>query len=655
MSHHLFDKVRASAQTCSQIFQNNYSLDYFQREPSWTHAQIDSALMQGVRALLDSIRKQSSIDGTKVGILAMGQISVAPYPEEVDAFGNKSNKYSLVDGQQRITYTSMLINGIALLFPTVQLGNLSPLRYDPISQEQIPVISAYNTKNAFKKIYAATEVPKLTLASSFDEKHLIKAQMFINDEIKKWNMTVAEAQAVIDAISHRMVFTLMETTLEDASYMFIKINTNNTSLLGYQVVKGLIAGSIDDKDSSEWFSVTFMERIEKIQTLGVPRGQLEKVMTSCLRSKFGTVVGTVDDADFEMLTKNPGTWFANNAEFLGYQSSESFIQIGKEILALLDAYIIMLESQARFDASTENVFMIQDSGANYKEAAILSPIVYGNSVEMVKAKMELAAQGYITLTHEFDARRKSRTDGAFRKVTVDYMKAIRNKGTLQELALAISKVIASSVADIEKEGYVRSSQFKEYNHTNTVFTRNVIQRIEHTLAKADGTLNANQIWKTKDCAKSAEPSVEHMVSNNFFGNDVSDDFDEFMAEDLRATIALQGILSVGVNAQLNDKKLADKIDVYYRDSKYLGLLSPMSYNSDGSIKSVGIRKFFEDKNVKPSPLVDGILTREKVTEINALFNMLFDYIQNSSRITESAAVLTKNIAAIEAKKESKVA
>lgn len=655
MAQHLYEKLKASALPCAQIFQSNYVLDCFQREPSWSHVQIESALLQGGKALLDATRNQREVDVTKIGILAMGQISIAPYPEDVDSFGNKHVKYSLVDGQQRITYTSMLINGVAKLFPTVQLGSLKPLRYDPISGEQIPVISAHNTKNAFKKIYTATEVPKLTLASSFDEKHLVKAQLFINNEISKWKMTAGEAQNLIDAIAQRMVFTVMETTLEDAPYMFIKINTNNTSLLGYQVVKGLIAGSIEDKELGEEFSIEFMKRIEKIQTLGIARGKMEGVITSCLRSKFGTVVGTVDEADFEMLTKNPGTWFANNADFLGYNSSEKFINLGASILAILDAYVLMLEAQETFNPAMENVFMLQDSGANYKEAAILSPIVYGDTVEMVKAKMELAAQGYIILTHAFDARRKSRTDGAFRKITVDFMKAIRNKPNLNDLAIAINTITASSIAEIEKEGYALGTLLKEYNHTNTVFTRNALQRIEHALAKADGTLDAKKIWKAKDCVKSLEPSIEHMVSNNFFKNDVSDDFDELMAEDLRAMVALQGILSVGVNAQLNDKELERKLDVYFRDSKYLGLFSKLSYNDAGLLKSVGMRKLFEELGVKPSHIVDGILTRDKVSEINALFNALFAYVQSPDRVVEAALVLSKRIANLEVKNASKVA
>lgn len=604
-------------------------LDYYQRGISWGEYEITNIIFPLFPTFEAQYVKKLENPDYRMRVVNLGSLVYA-HEVTVDSFGVKTIvKRWLVDGQQRERHFDLLLTAINKVYPSIQLGDVMPVRYSK-EGTVTPSVSHPSTDPFMVEIWEATvHTGKYKNTKNINSRRLQENYNRIYDFVANLGWSIEQMTAFVAYLKHNVLFAYKEVMVEDAGLAFIDENTNNNNLREYQIIKAFNATNNKNAELDELIEDTFENGVESLLNAGIPEGKIDIVFTHITRGLYAFDVGSTGKASYEE-GKRCGQYLTRNAKKHGFNKSSDFEHFALVTLPKrIKAYLMIVEATATYNEATKYIHKLKQLGGDYVDSAMLSAVSDDDSEAEMKAKMNLVAHSLYMLNLNHAISNKLFTEGKYKPAVIEIMNNIRNKD-FNKIRSELKRIINRRVNEMRVE-HPRMAYITENNSSNNKSSRVLLQEVEDILIRASGEGNLPQLWN-KDNFSTLYFTREHVVTTTFGKNEETMGISAFSH---RSLLCLQGMIASSYNSQIGDIALADKLPVYLRSGgHWLGSLSSDYYNENGEPRSVKLRKWLAEKGIKLTPLPEEGLTEDFIEEHNKAFNQLVEYALSTDRLDE---------------------
>jgi len=434
------NKITGNAVVVRTLFNNRYTVQYYQREYNWQKKQIEELLEDITNEFLEFYQKgDSQRDVANYGDYFLGPIIL-------------TNDNAIIDGQQRLSSLTLLL---------IYLNNLQKN-------------SLFTKVNIDYLIYSEMYGQK-TFCINVEEREACLTGFFENDDYDILNET---SESVINLFNRykdidklfpdelksevlpvfiewligKVVLIEIRTDSEqDAHKVFVTMNDRGLRLTPTEMLKGYLLSEITDstirnKANDLWKnSVLTLKEIEKDEDTDFIKNWLRSQYANSIRE----AKKDAENKDFDLIGTTFHKWVRENRLIMKLDKSNDFEKfILDEFKTFSDIYIRLKRYSVSFNKEYEYVFYNADRGFTFQYQLILSSISPKDSTEIINEKIKLVSN----FIDQFIALR------VFNFNTVDYSsirytvfnltKLIRRK-SVSELASLLKKYIGDMAQTLD--------------------------------------------------------------------------------------------------------------------------------------------------------------------------------------------------------------
>lgn len=605
-------EIKGKEKSIRMLLENaRFSIDYYQREYKWQTKQLQELIEDLTEKFLESYEEGDDRSGIQnYENYFLGSIILC----------EKDGKRFIIDGQQRLTTTTLLLmylkNQISNEKQRMKISNL--IFSDVYGKESfnIDIEERKDCMNALfnNQIYDITNAPEsvLNIVNRYNEIEAHFPDDFTEDVLIFFSDWLLQNVYLVEITAY---------TDEDAYTIFETMNDRGLSLNPLDMLKGYLLACITDQDKRNKTVTIWKEWPEKLRTLG--KDEDSEAFKTWLRSQYAQSIRErkrgATAKDFDKIGTEFHRWVKDNSETIGLNKSEEyFIFISRDMQFYLREFINLKKAAQKLTPGLEPVFYNARMAFTLQYPLLLAPLVPSDDETTIKKKIYIVASYIDTLIVRRTWNFKSIAYSTMQYAMFNIMKEIRGKN-VQELSDILSAKLTSDDVTFASNDRLRLHQQNKY------FIHQLLARITEFVETSSGLPNrfAEYIAEGKN-----RYEIEHIWADHperhtdEFAH--ASDFAEY-----RNRIGGLLLLPKSFNGSYNDATYDVKLPHYFGQNLLAKSLYPECYNHN----TLFLR--FKDENqlaFKAHPQ----FKKQDLDERQELYRALAELIWSPERITKAA-------------------
>lgn len=590
------NKIVAANKSIKDLLKGQkFIIDYFQREYRWQEKHVKLL----IEDLTTTFLKSYNPEDKRSEVVNYQNYYLGPV-----VFSNDSEnaKFSIIDGQQRITSITLLLiylnhlqkenpNKVQIseLIFSERYGDKSFNMSDEAREDCLKALfenGEYEVKDnddeTVKNMIDRYEDISLTFPDEIDESAL---PFFIDWLIE--NVVIVE----IKAYSDENAYTIFET-----------MNDRGLNLTPTEMLKGYVLSKIKDENHRMEINDLWKSEIQKLHNFGESTDQ--SFFQTWFRGKYAISIrpGKVgsENQDFELIGSRFHNWFKDNHKSLfKLNESEDFYNFFKnQFPFFVKRYIECLKSQVNYNPSMPHLNYIKHWGIaeSLREPLLLSPIVFGDDENTIKKKIDFVAHYIETFTVRRSVNYRKFGQTAIKYTMFNIIKLIRDNN-LQKLCENLRKEVEQI-----SESWEGVRNFGLHG-MNRKFVKHLLSRITTYI---DNLVGKETNYASYHHPEGTQFEIEHIWADKFEEHkDEFDQINEFHKH--RNNIGGLLLLPRGTNQSLKDKNYEFKLKYYIRENIYAQTLNPDFYTRNPNFlnnKTIEKLNFKEYEQFKKNDIIE---------------------------------------------------
>lgn len=602
--------IDGTARTVNELFTGRkYGLDYYQREYTWTEANVSELLSDLSNAFIheyeegDERKRVASYRPYFLGPLVTSSVGGTRF---------------LVDGQQRLTTLSLLlihldhlvegVDGAQSLSALVYSSRFGSLSFNIDVPERDHVMRAILDGVEFDTTGANESVANIW------SRYLDIVELF-PEELKG-----APLLHFVDWLLERVVLVEIGTTDQDmALEIFETMNDRGLRLSNTDMLKGFLLARMEEPAAIDAANQLWRTRVGELSTLD--KNADAEFLKAWLRGKYAdTIRERKKDAsprDFDLIGTAFHKWVRDNAEQIGLRKASEFQGfVNRDFDRMSRRYRQLIKASTTFTPGLEPLFHNAVNGFTLQFMPIMAAVTPDDDEATFAGKARLIA----SFLDIFLARRMVNFRNYGYSTVVYTMfnltKDLRDRG-LDE----VRDILADRVADLpETFDGVRTYFLTQRNRSHIAY---LLARITSWIEAECST--GHGFPEYVDRSRRDPYEVEHLWANHpqrhtaEFPN--AYDFDAY-----RNRFGGLVLLPKSFNASYGDKMFTDKVPHYFGQNLLAASLAPLAYENNPAFRTFRDRTGLEFKAYP-----DGF-TKSDLDERQDLYRKLCEHVWSPERI-----------------------
>lgn len=590
------NKITGSPLIVRVLFNNRYTVQYYQREYNWQRKQIEE-LTEDLTSEFLSHYQPGDVqrDVMNYGSYFLGPIIL-------------TNDDAIIDGQQRLSSMTLFLIYLNNLqrnssFPKVNIDNLI------FSEKYGHKTFCINVEEREKCLEALYERGAYDITDETSESVINLYNRYRDIEELFSNELKGEALPVfIEWLIDNIVFIEIKTASEqDAHKVFVTMNDRGLRLTPTEMLKGYLLSEINDNRKRNEANDLWKDRILKLK-------EMEKdgdadFIKNWLRAQYADSIreGRKDseNRDFEIIGTTFHKWVRENKSIIQLEKSIDFEHfILEEFNTYSQIYTRLKKYSNVFHKDYEYIFFNADRGFTLQYQIILSSIKRDDPIEVINKKIKLVS----AFIDQFIAIR------VFNFRTVDYSsirytvfnltKRIRKK-SIDELASFFTDYISNMEQSLEGIDRFYLNQFTKR------YMLHILSRMTYFIEQNCG-LNSNFADYVNRQQKNPY-DIEHIWADDYKQDNHQKDFQS--EEEFRSARNQFGgllILPKDKNRSFQAMEYPKKVQKYDSENILARTLNKNCYINNPSFK-----RFIEETGLPFKPYSD--FNKESLEERQDLY------------------------------------
>lgn len=492
------NKIIGSPVEVNKLFNNRYTVHYYQREYSWQEKQIKELIDDLANEFIEYYQEDDSIqDVEKYGDYFLGPIIL-------------TNDNAIIDGQQRLSSLTLLLMYLNNLQKNSSIDkvNVDNLIYSEKYGQKTFCINVDERKACLQGLFENGEYDinneesesVINLYSRYKD-----IEKFFPDQLKEELLPL-----FINWLIYNVVLIEIRTDSEqDAHKVFVTMNDRGLRLTPTEMLKGYILSEISDNDTRNkandiWKkNILILKELEKDGDADFIKDWLRSQYADSIREgKKGA-----EDRDFEIIGQTFHKWVMENKAEMKLSKSKDFEEfILNEFNTFSNIYIRLKQYSSNFNKEYEYVFYNADRGFTFQYQIILASIYPKDTLDIINKKIKLVS----CFIDQFISVR------VFNFKTVDYS-SIRY--TVFNLTKKIRRKDINELANIFKE-YIEDMEYTldgidsfYLNQFTARYMLHILSRMTYFLEESSG-INSS-FYNYVNRQQKNPYDIEHIWANDY--------------------------------------------------------------------------------------------------------------------------------------------
>ena len=558
------NKIIGSPVEVNKLFNNRYTVHYYQREYSWQEKQIKELIDDLANEFIEYYQEGDSIqDVEKYGDYFLGPIIL-------------TNDNAIIDGQQRLSSLTLLLMYLNNLQKNSSIDkvNVDNLIYSEKYGQKTFCINVDERKACLQGLFENGEYDinnensesVINLYSRYKD-----IEKFFPDQLKEELLPL-----FINWLIYNVVLIEIRTDSEqDAHKVFVTMNDRGLRLTPTEMLKGYILSEISDNDTRNkandiWKkNILILKEIEKDGDADFIKDWLRSQYADSIREgKKGA-----EDRDFEIMGQTFHKWVMENKSEMKLSKSKDFEEfILNEFNTFSNIYIRLKQYSSNFNKEYEYVFYNADRGFTFQYQIILASICPKDTLDIINKKIKLVS----CFIDQFISVR------VFNFKTVDYS-SIRY--TVFNLTKKIRRKDINELANIFKE-YIEDMEYTldgidsfYLNQFTARYMLHILSRMTYFLEESSG-INSS-FYNYVNRQQKNPYDIEHIWANDYTQGNHQNEFsaeEEFQS--FRNRFGGLLILSKDKNRSFQDMDYTNKLVKYDSENLLARTLNNNCYSNN---------------------------------------------------------------------------
>ncbi len=601
-------KIDGEPKTLRRLLINTkYTVHYYQREYKWQRKHIEELIDDLTSEFLEYYKSGDVLESVKdYGVYFMGSVVVV-------GRGN-----AIIDGQQRFSSLTLLM--MYLKNRLTERNESNSAMNDMIFSESSGSVT-FNI-NVDDRIECMTAIYNDELFDTTNANESAKnlydryndiVDVFPKDDISD-DMLLLFSNWLIGNVYFIEIVTDNE---QDAHKVFMAMNDRGLSLSSTEMLKGYLISEIRNDDTRKELNEVWKEKVYLLKKDDEKAD--ETFVKAWLRAQYANTIrenkAGAENKDFDIIGSAFHKWVRDEHENLGLKTPVDFEHFINRFSKFADIYLQIRNAEKTYSNQTRYIYYNAKLGFSLQPQLLLAPICYEDSNEIIIEKMNLVAR-FIDLYI---------TSRVTRYSSVDY-------STIKNHVFNLTKSIRCCTVEDLKSRLLQQYVNLEYDPATALpelrvnnFTKKYIKSM---LARITGYIEektdvASNYCNYMDTNTKNPYEVEHIITDHFewFTEEYNDseDFKRW-----RNSFGAVLLLHKSINASLNEKLYADKLDTY-RSSEgniYTESLTQKAYTNNPRFV-----RFVRDNNLSFKPYAT--FGKQQITERTQLLVQLVKLVWNT--------------------------
>jgi uncharacterized protein with ParB-like and HNH nuclease domain len=577
--------VNPQTQSLKICFQSHYSLPYFQREYKWESRHFAELLndIQGA-FLLSYDASHGRKEVSNYSPYFLGSIITS---------AEKDGKKPLIDGQQRLTSTFLLLayleryrrdgeipNALDLstLLGSVSFGAMDySIEFSSTRKAIFDQFLDYH-KSLSDAMQGAEEVPDLDEG----DKKLLEA-LRTTESLLDSKVRGAIAYFIDYVVERVLLIDISVTSESEAHRVFVTMNDRGLRLGPIDLLKGQILSRIPVPADAQSCHSAWVKNINRLRALDPEEDSL--FFRNLFRAKWADTMrgkSKGDPAgDFDLIGEAYHRWFEDNTSRLGISTSDDYVSFARDdIPKFSDIYEFIKSSENELRPGYDSIFYNSARKYSFQSMVLLAPTrVSDNTTDWQKKILLVAKFIDLILTSRTIEGKENNYDN-LKEVSFTLAKEIRDKdyATLLAYVRAEWPTYASVLPQLPKLKYAKSER------SDILY---LLARIACHLEESFALTNRagfTTYWQRDRGMKTFD--IEHLLKDAFdpvalpaaHGFTDAKDYAE-----LRNQFGALVLLPRSRNRSLQDKAYRDKIQAYATENVLAQTLCDSLYQNNPNV------------------------------------------------------------------------
>lgn len=550
--------VESRVLSLANLLNEKFTVDFYQREYVWEKKQLEDLINDLSTAFLKCWKPEHQPTDIK---------GYDPYFMGEVVLSTKQNERSaIIDGQQRITTFTLLL--IYILHNYKQStdkakSSIQKAIFDDDCGEYRFNLEIENRNKCMTELfYNGNYEP-----SDDDKPHVRKLVDRYNDIPDCWNENINETNILSFTywLLNKVLFSKVSANSDDFAYViFETMNDRGLSLTHVEMLRSYLLANIDSEhrgESLKKFDETII-RLSSIKLTSKSKAESEFFKVFFRGHYAEDLSQGKDNSDFVKIGNAFHRWVRESEKTLKLNRSSDYIELVNRIefyakkYELIHKYIASRDSLNYFYLIVNN-----DYGFTLQPALILSSFDYGDSNEIIEAKIQLVSK-YITKILTWRVwNHWMISQSAMEAPIYDLCKKIRRRN--------INEI--KEILDMNPINTPKLENSPTLNQQNKRRLKVMLALITEIVARESN--NPNYILNKDDI------EVEHILADHY-----SRHIDEFSSQDefdnYRNNVGDLLVLPKSFNASYNDDTYVNKVEHYYEQNILAQTLNVKKYENN---------------------------------------------------------------------------
>lgn len=376
-------KITGNAVIVRTLFNNRYTVQYYQREYNWERKQIEELIGDLTSEFLEFFKAGD----TQREVINYGNYFLGPII--------LTNSQAIIDGQQRLSSMTLLL---------IYLNNLQKKsNYPKVNIDYL----IYSEMHGQKTFCINVEEREACLANLFEKGTydiaLETSESVINlynrykdiEELYPANLKEEALPVFIEWLIDNIVFIEIRSDSEqDAHKVFVTMNDRGLRLTPTEMLKGYILSEFKDNKRRNSANDLWKEKVLSLKE-DEKDGDTDFIK-NWLRAQYAETIreGKRDseNMDFDIIGTTFHKWVRENRDSLKLEKTEDFERFIFTDFKIFSSIYLRLKNYAtNFDTDYEYVYHNADRGFTLQYQLILSAISPTDTAEVINKKIKLVS------------------------------------------------------------------------------------------------------------------------------------------------------------------------------------------------------------------------------------------------------------------------
>lgn len=552
------NKIEATDTSINSLLKDQkFYIDYFQREYRWQDKHIKLLIEDLTNAFLKSYNPgDPRTEVANYQSYFLGPVVFNKNP--------KTQKKSIIDGQQRITSITLL------------LIYLNHLQKNHSSSVEIGKL-IFSEKYGEKSFNMTDETREPCLSSLFDigsyqptededETVINMVERYADiDQVFPEELIGEALPYFIDWLIENVVIVQITAYSDENAYtIFETMNDRGLNLTPTEMLKGYVLSKITDPERREELNELWKSQIQELHRFGETADQ--SFFQAWFRGKYAEAIrpgkAGSQNQDFELIGTRFHNWFKeNHTTKFNLQTTQDFYDFfKKQFPFFVKWYVRLLENNPPLIDKSPHLEYIKYSGIaeSLQDPLLLASIRIDDENEIIERKLDWVARFIETFTSKRAVNYRKSGQTTIKYTMFNIMKKIRNEDILN-----MGEVLREEVERMEQTWEEGINEFGLHGQ-NRKFVKHLLARITLHL---DQLVGKDTSYGTYQSPKGKPFEIEHLWGDKF--DEHRDEFEqEGDFQKWRNSIGALILLPNGTNQSFSSDSYDDKIDHYLRENTY---------------------------------------------------------------------------------------